>query len=274
MRWVLPFAVLLLAATLPSPAEAEEATGSIEGVVKDQAAGMPLAGVSVTVAGEGVTKTVTTGKDGRYALKGLSPGRYSALFVFGKTRYKRTDLLVTEGAGASVNVKIDVTRSAEVVKVKEKAPESKAAPPKPAGKYLATPPPYSDEAVDSDIWSRAWLLLDVDVTGKVTAVTFLKKAGHGLDEIAEQEAMKYKFKPALDDDGKPIASRIAVMMEWPSWWYVHTLVSTGQPPCAGSGPLNLGSLHPVYRDCSTVELPEGVTLMEPADPPVQFMLLQ
>ena len=25
-------------------------------------------------------------------------------------------------------------------------------------------------------------------------------------------------------------------------------------PCAGSGPLNLGSVHPVYKDCSQPDL--------------------
>ena len=254
------------------PATAGEEHGAIEGVVTDKGSGKGVGAVSVMVVADGVTKTVMTGKDGRYVVKGVAPGSYGVLFVFGKSRLKRGGIEVTAGTPVTLNVSIDVSKSAEVVKVREKPPVSKAAPPAPAGKYLATPPPYSDEAIDSDIWARAWLILDVDATGKVTAVSFLKKAGHGLDEIAEKEAMTYHFKPALDDAGKPIASRIAVMMEWPSWWYTHTLVSTGQPPCAGSGPLNLGSMHPVYRDCSVVDVPEGVTLMEPADPPVQFML--
>jgi hypothetical protein len=271
MRWPLAIGAVVVFLSLslpPSAARADE--GSIEGSVTNKASGGALSGVSVTIAGEGVTRTVITSKDGRYSFTGLAAGDYTALFVFGKSRLKRSAITVGDSP-VHVNVSIDVPRSAEVIQIKEKPPVSRAAPPKPTGKYLAVPPPYSDEAIDSDIWSRAWLILDVDITGKVTAVTFLKKAGHGLDEIAEKEAMKYKFKPALDEEGNPKASRIAVMMEWPSWWYTHTLVSTGKPPCAGSGPLNLGSMHPVYRDCSTVELPEGVTLMEPADPPVQFM---
>ena len=31
-----------------------------------------------------------------------------------------------------------------------------------------------------------------------------------------------------------------------------------------------GSIYPVYRDCSVPDLPPGVTVMTPADPPVAF----
>lgn len=272
MRWIFAAAVVsaIVFHATGARAEADEEAGAVTGLIRDKTSGDGLAGVSVTAVSDRATVSATTGKDGRYALRGLAPGRYKLLIVYGKSRLERT-VDITEGATTTVNARIDSLKSAEAVKVRDKAPESKAAPPAPKGKYGAVPPPYSDEAIDSDVWARAWLLLDVDVTGAVTKVTFLKKAGHDLDEIAEKEALKYKFRPATDDAGNPRAAQIVVLMEWPSYWYVRTLVSTGQPPCAGSGPLNLGSMHPVYRDCSTVDIPEGATFMEPALPPVQFL---
>ena len=112
------------------------------------------------------------------------------------------------------------------------------------------------------MWARAWLLLDVDAKGRVTKVTFLKKAGHDLDEIAVREARKLRFTPARDDAGRPVASRVVIPMEWPSYWW---LVNMDEPPnrvppraenvpCAGSGPLRFESLHPTFRDCSLPDL--------------------
>jgi hypothetical protein len=249
---------------------APAATGSITGSVKDKASGAALGGVSVSVASEGAWATATTEGDGRYTVAKLPPGRYSVLFVFGTARVKRV-VDVAAGKPATVDVSIDVAASGEVVEIREQPPASKAAIPRPLEKYGASPPPYSDEAILSDVWTRAWLLLDLDARGRVTRVTFLKRAGHDLDEIAVREAKKYRFTPARDDAGKAIPSQVIIPMEWPSYWRERTLVSTGKPPCAGSGPLNLGSVHPTYRDCSVPELPPGVPIIEPADPPVQFL---
>src|SRR5512138_1205894 len=44
-------------------------------------------------------------------------------------------------------------------------------------------PKYSDDAVLSDAWEKAWLLLDVDTTGSVTRVKMLKRPGHDLEKI-------------------------------------------------------------------------------------------
>jgi hypothetical protein len=64
-------------------------------------------------------------------------------------------------------------------------------------------------------------------------------------------------------------------IEWPSAWWLSMFVGTrsampkivGFPPrrqdhyvpCAGSGPLNLGSLHPTYKDCSQPDLSKAGT---------------
>jgi hypothetical protein len=123
--------------------------------------------------------------------------------------------------------------------------------------FLRPAPAYSDKAILSDAWSLAWMLLDIDETGAVTRVKFLKYPGSDLEGIAVKTAMKLQFDPAIADDGKPTRSYIVWPIEWPSygWLLMRTGLASGIPdvshiPCRGSGPLHLGSLHPVYRDCS------------------------
>jgi hypothetical protein len=142
--------------------------------------------------------------------------------------------------------------------------------PKPKN-YIATKtPPYSDEAVLSDAWTKAWLILDIDERGKVARIKFLKHPGHDLETIAKDEAFKLEFEPARDATGKAVRTQIVWSIEWPSAWWLSTFIgvrSTMPPivgfpphrmddyvPCAGSGPLQLGSVHPVYKDCSQPDL--------------------
>jgi hypothetical protein len=130
--------------------------------------------------------------------------------------------------------------------------------PHPKKNYHRMAPPYSDEAIDRDVWAKAWVLLDIDARGVVTRVKLLKRPGYNLDSIAVAHAMKMRFDPAEDAKGNPMPTQLLWSMEWPSYWW---LVDLDEPPnrvppraehvpCAGSGPMNLGSLHPGYRDCS------------------------
>jgi hypothetical protein len=131
-------------------------------------------------------------------------------------------------------------------------------------------PPYSDRAVLSDAWTKAWLLLEVDEHGDVTRMKFLKRPGYDLEKIAQREAFKLKFEPARDRANQPVKTWIVWGIEWPSADWLVQFVGTRsamppvvgfpprslaeQVPCAGSGPLHLSSIHPVYRDCSTPDL--------------------
>src|SRR5436853_5300916 len=67
----------LIGLALVSPAFAQGAGASIEGVVKDQQGGV-LPGVTVTLRNldSGVIRTSTTEPDGRYRFLALAPGRY------------------------------------------------------------------------------------------------------------------------------------------------------------------------------------------------------
>jgi hypothetical protein len=131
--------------------------------------------------------------------------------------------------------------------------------PKPVKHYSRIAPPYSDYAIEHDVWTRAWLLLDIDATGTVRRVKFLKHPGADLDTIALQQALAMKFEPARDAHDRAVSRLMLWKIEWPSyWWLVMTEgVTTGIPPsvehgepCAGSGPFWMESMHHVYKDCS------------------------
>jgi hypothetical protein len=123
--------------------------------------------------------------------------------------------------------------------------------------FLRAAPPYSDRAIETDAWTVAWMLLDIDDTGKVTRTKFLKQPGYDLEAIAVRWAMKLRFDPAIGADGKPARSWLVVPLEWPShgWLVLRTGLATGIPdtrhvPCRGSGPLHMGSVYPTYKDCT------------------------
>lgn len=130
--------------------------------------------------------------------------------------------------------------------------------PHPRKNYHRIAPPYSDAAIDRDVWAKAWVLLDIDTDGAVARVKLVKHPGYDLDPIAIAYAMKMRFDPAKDASGHAVPTLLLWSMEWPSYWW---LVDRDEPPdrvpyeavyvrCAGSGPMNLGALHPTYRDCS------------------------
>ena len=130
--------------------------------------------------------------------------------------------------------------------------------------------PYSDRAIDSDAWTRAWLLLEIDPSGRVTRFKFLERPGYDLEPIAARQAFALRFSPARDAKGHPIRTWLVWGMEWPSYGWLIDMTGTashmppmvGVPghslaayvPCKGSGPMDLGSIHPTYRDCSTPDL--------------------
>jgi hypothetical protein len=123
-------------------------------------------------------------------------------------------------------------------------------------------PAYSDRAIESNTWTRAWLLLDIDSTGSVRRVKFVKKPGLDLETIALKHAFTTHFEPARDATNNPVSSQLVWGIEWPAHgWMVQHVGSAAKlpdhdlPRCAGTGPLNLGSmLEPVYRDCSKPDM--------------------
>jgi protein TonB len=80
---------------------------------------------------------------------------------------------------------------------------------KPKGNYDAygKDADYPPEAKRLGIQGPLKVRLVVDATGKVVQRKVLEpKLGHGLDELALARAATFEFEPALDSDGKPVAS--------------------------------------------------------------------
>jgi hypothetical protein len=176
-------------------------------------------------------------------------------------------------AGTAAAEEEPISVRGEVIRVQGKAP--KPTPPKATNYVPSKAPPYSDHAILSDAWARAWLLLEVSETGTVMRIKFLNRPGYDLDAIALSEAFKLTFTPALDPSHTPMRSMVLWTIEWPSAYWLQELTGTrsrmppmkGIPPhrldsyvpCKGSGPLNLDSAHPVYRDCSRPNFAKAAT---------------
>lgn len=52
------------------------------------------------------------------------------------------------------------------------------------------------------------LRVGIDETGRVKEVKVIKRAGYGLDEAAVKAMWRFRFSPALGQDGKPVPFRI------------------------------------------------------------------
>lgn len=140
----------------------------------------------------------------------------------------------------------------EVIEVHDRAPQP-AQPPEHA--HLR----YSDAAIESNAWARAWLLVDIDSTGFVTRAKLLNAPGHDLDAIALEQAFTARFTPARDRAGQPTRSQLVWGIEWPAYWWSQEHHHSA-PYCRGSGPLQLGSMYgSVYRDCSEPDLARAGT---------------
>jgi hypothetical protein len=179
-------------------------------------------------------------------------------------------LIVAMGAGAAwAEDKDEVPQVfGEVIVLEGRAPPT--TPPRPTNVVKTRAPPYSDRAILSDAWTKAWLLLEIDERGVVTRFKFLKRPGYDLETIATREAFRLRFEPAHDGGGRAMRSTMLWEIEWPSAWWLSTFVGTrsampkivGFPgrrqdhyvPCRGSGPMNLGSIRPAYKDCSKPDL--------------------
>lgn len=277
--WVLAVAVAVL--VLASGQASADAV--LEGRVTDLL-GKPVAGARVHVLVGADKQTVTTDQDGKYRVV-VDGGKDVSVVVGAGALHTFRRGSIKDGAIERLDFEVELAEG-EVIRIIDEKPP--AVPPRLPRDTPRITPPYSDEAVVRDAWAKAWLLLDIDETGKVLRVKLVKRPGFGLDEIAVKEAMKLRFEPALDERGKPMRTKMFWAMEWPShgWLVEHNGTATRMPVeayaidpfmsgfgglsglkappteasalgkvrCAGSGPLNLDYRYPVYRDCSKPNL--------------------
>ena len=97
--------VLLALALAPRAAHAA-VTGSIEGVVTDQATGKKLAGITVTVTSPALQgeQTEFTDSAGHYIITELPPGEYLVRFYFSNITVERPGVFLQADKTLSVNV--------------------------------------------------------------------------------------------------------------------------------------------------------------------------
>ena len=144
----------------------------------------------------------------------------------------------------------------EVIIVRGTAPP--AVMPRGKKRYGRIAPQYSDWMMEHDVWAKAWLLLDIDERGTVKRLKLLKAPGKDLDQIAIDRGFSMRFDPAEDANGNPMRTQLVTPIEWPAYWWLveREGLATRVPeyielvPCLGSGPMKMGSIHPMYRDCS------------------------
>lgn len=79
----------------------------------------------------------------------------------------------------------------------------------PRATYVAVPQ-YSEEARRKRIEGVVLLSTLVTEQGSPTDVRVEKGVGYGLDENAARAVSQYRFQPATDPDGKPVAVRVHV----------------------------------------------------------------
>lgn len=246
------------------------AAETVRGRVLDRQTGDPVEGAAVFIAGaDGFETTVATDGDGRYAVK-VKPGKYKLTFLHGDARVEG-QIAVVEGADTTLDARLKMKIDETIVLEHTRAPKVM---PRPKNTFTARKqPPYSDRAIEQDAWTRAWLLLDVDATGKVTRIKFLRKPGYDLEPIALSEGFKLSFEPARDERNRPVSTLVIWPIEWISryWLIFHAEEVTAMPdtlnpsnrsaaaavPCKGSGPwkwTNNISAYKGYRDCSRPDL--------------------
>jgi hypothetical protein len=258
--------LLAIALVLLGGVAAADDSVPLTGRVADLTNGGPVESAQVYVRdAHGHDRVAITDRTGRYTLD-VQPGSYDVTFTFGSS-HSEAHISVEPGRPATLDGKVDAS-SGEVIVIRDRPPPP--VPPRPLNFSDRRTPPYSDEAIDKDAWTRAWMVLDVSTTGEVTRFKFLKRPGYDLEKIAASEVFKLRFDPARDATGKPVRSFLVWGIEWPSnvWLVTFLGVRTGMPPlvgfpprrmsdtvpCKGSGPMHLGSMYPTYRDCSEPDL--------------------
>lgn len=75
-------------------------------------------------------------------------------------------------------------------------------------------PRYPDEALAHRISGKVVLLIDIDATGAPTKVVVEQSEPAGVfDQASVDAALKWRFTPAVED-GKPVAGRLRVPVDF------------------------------------------------------------
>jgi hypothetical protein len=230
----------------------------LHGTIRSATTGLPVDDVTVFISTTGgLQQTTTTDRKGEFSAELYAAGRYDLIYAHGASRSSRhLDAQLNEDI--AFNGVLDDSGEASTL----------------AGHYVPPVlpqmiqdphilPPYSDEAMSGDYWSKAWMLLDIDERGTVQRVKFLKHPGHQLDSIAVDTAFGWTFKPGHDATGQAIRAQLIVPIEWPSAdWLIrvsgmrnyYNPAWAGTTKCQGSAPQMGASFSHELRDCSQPDI--------------------
>jgi hypothetical protein len=226
----------------PALADPEPARGVLAGRVVDGEILLPVEGATMIVTESERSPLVIYGhtdERGRFSFT-IPPGRYDLLAVYGDARWHHHNVYVRANERTLIPGVLAV--APEVVTIYEKAPPlQKPQPAEVESSTMKKVLPYTDEAIDENVWAVGWVLLDVDEKGAVAGFRFLHRPGHGLDAIAEKEIFALRFAPATDGFGRPAASQVLWKLEWPAFHYAreHQLFGPG-----GEGALRRANMAP------------------------------
>ena len=123
LYWV-PLALpIILILGLTPIASAQTEMGRITGVVADTTGGvLPGATVTAKAVGTGALRTVYTDTAGRFVFASMPPGPYEITAEMSSFRTTMTKVLVTVGAAANVDFKLEIAGAAETVNVTAESP--------------------------------------------------------------------------------------------------------------------------------------------------------
>lgn len=238
---LLGFGLSVSADESPVSGFSTEVTGELSGRVVDSD-GEPLRAIEVhVVTGDGEQIVVTDG-DGRYRVDLKKTPGLKTVFV------RRVAKLTAE------TVALTTIESQEVFEIQEAMlPKVKPV----AISETNSIPGYSKAARDRNVWAKAWLVLDLDIEGRVQRVKIINSPGYDLDVIALRHAFKLRFKPARDARDRPVRAMVLWSYEWPSYsWMVDNRFALRQlpeqvdkVPCRGAD-----LFRPVYRDCTSPDV--------------------
>jgi len=169
------------------------------------------------------------------------------VYVHGTAHVAATMAVPTEAGGE------------EVIELHDMVPPAVMPMPKSSTRAI---PRYSDRAIDADVWTKAWLVLDVSETGAVARVKLVRDPGYELGAIAIAAAFALQFEPARDRTKQPVRAWMLWAFEWPprTWMAGHDAPLVRLPsevdavPCRGTGPTRT-----LYRDCTPPDLGRAVT---------------
>jgi len=179
-------------------------TGSISGVVVDNANGESLPGANVSIAG--TTTGTATDLNGRYTLKGLQPGAYDVVFSFvGFQKKTITGVEVESGETTS----LDVTLAEQTAQLDEVIVEAEASRSSEAGllKQRARAASVSN-AIGAEEISRAGAGNVADAMSKVTGASIVEGKYvnvRGLQGRYVQTQLNGSSLPSTDPDGESVA---------------------------------------------------------------------